>query len=232
MESNATGRYVTSAESERDSSLIAAARPCSAASSITGMQHDAAVRRRLVGQHDLGLGPAAGCSNDPGQRGERVPMMRAGAAQRGVEVRRRHRCVPAAAGEPARSAGTSRAPRRRVPTACRVQLPAGRAGVDLDAHAVVRVSNELGGQLGVRLSSGSICSTSSRFTSTLVAGRPRASQPAASAISAKPAPGMTGWPCTMWSASHGWASDPRRTARRGRCPTAIRHACRATGAHP
>ena len=51
------------------------------------MQQNAAVRRRLVGQNDLGLGPAAGRSNDPGQCGERLPVMRTGAAQGGVEVR-------------------------------------------------------------------------------------------------------------------------------------------------
>ena len=39
-------------------------------------------------------------------------------------------------------------------------------------------------------------------------GRPSASQPAANAISAKPAPGITGRPWTMWSASQGCSSSP------------------------
>ena len=46
--------------------------------------------------------------------------------------------------------------------------------------------------------SGSICSTSTP-TVTDCAGKPSASQAAASAISPKPVPGMTGWPCTLWS---------------------------------
>ena len=50
--------------------------------------------------------------------------------------------------------------------------------------------------------SGSICSTSTP-TVTDCAGKPRASLAAASAISPKPVPGMTGWPCTLWSSQPG-----------------------------
>jgi len=46
--------------------------------------------------------------------------------------------------------------------------------------------------------SGSICSTSTP-TVTDWASKPRASHAAASAISPNPVPGMTGWPCTLWS---------------------------------
>ena len=41
-----------------------------------------------------------------------------------------------------------------------------------------------------------------------LAGTPNASQPAASAISAKPVAGMTTWPCTLWSASQGISRVP------------------------
>ena len=55
--------------------------------------------------------------------------------------------------------------------------------------------------------SGSICSTSTP-TVTDCTGKPRASLAAASAISPKPVPGMTGWPCTLWSAIQGTRSVP------------------------
>ena len=104
------------------------------------------MRRRLVGQHDLGVG-RIGCPHDSGQRGECLGMVGAGAAQSGVEIGRGDHHSTVGRGAKAVRSGRFGS----ANGADRVAGPGAgfRARVHLDAQRPVLGSAQLGGQLRV-----------------------------------------------------------------------------------